>query len=828
MKYNKIFRKQISKKYKIEYKKGGSSSSERRTKAANIAARQVAIGRIKAKSKKRSQVRGLGQKTLVTELKKGAKTYKSSLEKIDFKGTLLDNVTLSNKPLENLDLTKIIIKNSRLLNTKFTNSNLTESIFDNNDMISTQFKNANLTSAKFKNIKNLKDANFDNVKLDNVEFNNVDNTPILFILQHANSNNTNKLNNIKIINCKTPRVNVSPESSSLSDKILIRPIILDSIFLAPKFSKIIFDHGEIKNTRFEKFTNQNIVITECNFLNSIIHNSTFIKTRISDCIFKNCTIKNNKFNDAIFLNCEMHNLTGTDGSLKNNNFNYSQILNVTFKNSNLENSTFNGSRLDVEFNNANLNGCQFVPVLLQLHDGRQRIMPTVFHNMSTFNGASIAGATFQQTIGLENKNFNNINLVGTSFAGCSLLNTSFRNADLRNATFNMCAITGCDFTGSRIDGINVSPDTLATGDANNGLNNRLRPTDHPKIYPTDIHAAFGIVNLNKLYREIYVTSLENYSNSQTLDYLKDNIKDIISNFKSTIDDERGRKEVEEKKSKVMKFWEKCYKERLNTYDFNSYIKNTNPSLKWNSLLLTIINFVKKQNIEFKETYVTEVIVESATTYGEDGLSCPAGIVERFVIKLKAAIELTKPILEQNKNYDKLIEYNKILNILDPTQESPTTREEIKKLIETSPVDEEQTYFEVTQPMRDEWREFHKTGGPNQFQHDDTINIKLEMYKDFLREKFYFDNKSKKQKEILNDVIKKELEGMAAVLEFDDEFFDPGDGAQNGGRRKNHSIFSDKKLFHKLCKKYCLCNKRKYKTKKINKKINKKTKKNKKK
>lgn len=806
MKYNKNFRKQISKKHKIEYKKGGTSSSERRKRGANIAARQVAIGRIKAKTRKRTQVRGLGQRTLTTELKKGAATYKSSLVKIDFKGTLLDNVVLSNKPLENLDLTKIIIKNSRLLNTKFTNSNLTESIFDNNDMISTQFKNANLTSAKFKNIKDLKNANFNNVKLDNIEFNNV-NAVILFILQHANSNNTNKLNNIKIINSRVD--NFSQETSILTDKHLNKPIILDSIFYAPTFSKIIFDHAEINNTKFEKKDNKGVTITSCEFKNTKIQNSTFIKTRISDCSFKNCTIKNNKFNDAIFINCRMDNLNGTDGSLKNNNFNYSQILNVTFKNSDLENSTFNGSKLDVEFNNANLNGCQFVPVLLQLRDGRQRIMPTVFDNMATFDEASIAGATFQQTIGLENKNFNNINLVGTSFHGCSLLNTSFRNADLRNAIFNMCAITGCDFTGARIDGIDVSPDTLATGDENNGLNNRLRPTDRPKIYPSDVHAAFAIVDLNKLYDLLFVLgSYANYTNKQTLDSMSQYIKSIINNFKPAIDDDRGRREVDEKKTRVMKFWDKCYKERLDTYDFNSYIKNTNPSLKWNSLLLTIMYFVNEQNIDFKETYVTEVIVESATTYGEGGFSCPLGIVERFVIKLKSAIEITKPILEQHKNYDKLIEYNKILNILDPTQESPTTHEEIKKLIETSPVDQEQRYFEVTQPMRDEWREFHKTGGPNQFQHDDTINIKLEMYKDFLREKFHFDNKSPKQKEILNDVIKKELEGMAAVLEFDDEFFDPGDGTQAGGRRKRHTIFSDKKLFHKLCKKYCLCNKTK--------------------
>ena len=57
------------------------------------------------------------------------------------------------------------------------------------------------------------------------------------------------------------------------------------------------------------------------------------------------------------------------------------------------------------------------------------------------------------------------------------------------------------------------------------------------------------------------------------------------------------------------------------------------------------------------------------------------------------------------------------------------------------------------------------------------------------------------------------------------FLIPGDGAKIGGQRKRHSIFSDKKLFHKLCKKYCPCNKRKNKTKKASKKTNKKSRKN---
>ena len=134
-------------------------------------------------------------------------------------------------------------------------------------------------------------------------------------------------------------------------------------------------------------------------------------------------------------------------------------------------------------------------------------------------------------------------------------------------------------------------------------------------------------------------------------------------------------------------------------------------------------------------------------------------------------------------------------------------------LELSKKTSKETYFEVTQSMRDIWREIHRTGGPHEFKSDDTIFIKIELYKDFLKEQFDYYDKSLKQQEILDDVIRKELEGMQAVLEYDNEFFNNNE--QKGGKTKN--IFSNKNLFQKLCKKYCLCNKKLH-TKKNNKKI----------
>ena len=60
----------------------------------------------------------------------------------------------------------------------------------------------------------------------------------------------------------------------------------------------------------------------------------------------------------------------------------------------------------------------------------------------------------------------------------------------------------------------------------------------------------------------------------------------------------------------------------------------NQEYPWLLFLYSTLLYVEQQIPEFKELYVTDVIMESATTYGEGGLSCDRGINERFIIKLK--------------------------------------------------------------------------------------------------------------------------------------------------------------------------------------------------
>ena len=51
----------------------------------------------------------------------------------------------------------------------------------------------------------------------------------------------------------------------------------------------------------------------------------------------------------------------------------------------------------------------------------------------------------------------------------------------------------------------------------------------------------------------------------------------------------------------------------------------------------VIEYLKKQPKEFKDIYVQSLIVDSTQAYGPGGMSCAAGIVERFVTVMEQAL-----------------------------------------------------------------------------------------------------------------------------------------------------------------------------------------------
>ena len=105
------------------------------------------------------------------------------------------------------------------------------------------------------------------------------------------------------------------------------------------------------------------------------------------------------------------------------------------------------------------------------------------------------------------------------------------------------------------------------------------------------------------------------------------------------------------------------------------------------------------------------------------MSCAAGIVERFVTVMEQAAAVVKDTVPE-----KLEEYTELINIIsnDP-----------KSLIKA---------------YQQEWFEFHKAGGPNAFAESVALDTIMKSYKDFLEEKFDYDNLKGSNKEKIKRVI----------------------------------------------------------------------------
>ena len=129
------------------------------------------------------------------------------------------------------------------------------------------------------------------------------------------------------------------------------------------------------------------------------------------------------------------------------------------------------------------------------------------------------------------------------------------------------------------------------------------------------------------------------------------------------------------------------------------------------------------NKEFKDIYVQSLILDSTQAYGPAGMSCAAGIVERFVTVMEQAAVVVK-----DTTPSKLEEDTELINIItnDP-----------KSLIKS---------------YQQEWFEFHKEGGPNAFAETVALDTIMKSYKDFLEEKFDFSNLRGSNKEKIRRAI----------------------------------------------------------------------------
>ena len=770
--------------------KGGVDSDSPKTKS---------VKKIQATARARSTRQSKKATTFNKLLESGAAKYKKEIPTLDLKGINLKGAVLSRRSLNGIDLQKVDFTETKLNGTKlveanlsgsifkyvqmeksdltkslckkckfidssltlsqFSGANLEGSIFQNVQILGTNFTNANLKGTSFINVAygysgkpaigtNFKDANLDNCKT---------NTMIIF---------ENKfLNNTQMVYFNRIDLDHSGFSKSSSDYI-----------------DITFKYSTFKNWRLSPMTRdtghnklKNISFDNCVFTNYIGNSCYYFNTNFDNCIMEKSDFRQSLFERSYFVrsNLKGSNFLGSyfkiyidtlNSDMTQCNFSYVKGLeDQTFTKTNLTSASFNGTSLvGTYFLECNLQGAQFIPILPAGARGDFDQIPSDLTN-AVFVDCKLQSITFQNTLGLQGRNFEGKDLRRCTFSGCDLTGTIFRDCNLSDCVFTNAFITDTDFTGSNREN--------AVFDGAIGLaeNETLTPAERgievegddaiPAVYPTDVHAAFKIINKNNYYDTIssYVNNWEKQKNSATT---KSNntftawvnlfLHNILNN-------------ITENKNQIINYKNRCMTERLNYYNYKeNIVTGSNPRISWLLFLYSTLLYVEQQIPEFKELYVTDVIMESATTYGEGGLSCDRGINERFIIKLRNTMYMMMDLPEIKNNIDKIIEFNKILNAIDPTKKLPITKDAIEA--ERAQPEREYIDFTVDQGLRDEWYEIHGSDGSEPFNEDTTIDQAITSYEEFLKDKFNYNKLDTQDKERYNREMKEEINNMRKLLD----------------------------------------------------------------
>lgn len=760
----------------------------------------------RSKSVKKIQATARGRSTRQTKkvttfnklLESGAAKYKKAIPTLNLKGVNLKGATLSKRVLNGIDLQKVDLTNATLNGTKlvganlsgsifeqatmkksdltdsickkckfkrtilnlsdFENANLEGSVFDGGQMFGTDFQNANLKGCIFRRPglgydgKPSKPTNFKGANLDNCK------TTTMQIFENKH------LNNSEIVTFEN--IELDPENYASIDVTLSNITFKNSKFKDLQLISIIRGiRNKITKVSFDTCVLIDFVGHSADYTEVIFENCKMENSDLRSCVFKLCNFENNNLKDSNFSGSVFENTRKfNNNDMTKSIFTYVKGLSGTlFVANNFTSSSFNGTNLSrVRFMDCNLQGCQFIPILPAGARGDFDQIPSDLTN-AVFENCKLQSITFQSTLGLQGRNFEGQDLRRCSFSGCDLTGTIFRDCNLSECVFTNAFITDTDFTGSNRE--NTVFDGAIGREENETLTNAERgivvegDDEIPAIYPTDVHAAFKIIKKNNYYDTIssYVNNWQTAKDSPTT-ASNNAFTNWVSRFLDNVINN-----TTENKDVLMNYKNRCMRERLNYYNYkDNIVSGSEPRIPWLLFLYSTLLYVEQQIPEFKELYVTDVIMESATTYGAGGLSCDRGINERFIIKLRNTMYMMMDLPQIKNDIDKVIEFNKILNVIDPTKTLRTTRDAIEA--ERAGPEREYIDFTVGQELRDEWYEIHGSDGSEPFNEDTSIEQAIGSYENFLKQKFNYNELDAEDKGRYDREMREEINKMRELLD----------------------------------------------------------------
>ena len=673
-----------------------------------------------------SRGRSVRQSKKAYELKsmfsQGATVYKRALQTLDFRGIDMSEQMLSRRVLHGAKFQKVNFTLSKLNGAKMNNVLADGAIFERCELKKVIAHDSSFEGAKFTNA-NLEELSCNNSKFNNAKFNSLHGGSCkLKLASFTNCEMKNCIfDRFEMNGTKFNKTNL--DGTTFSDHIMSTiPTFVDSnldnvtfentsLFFSGIESSISSNgnRNEINNLKVLNPKNRMEVISHYSFTHTRM---VFNNLQISNVLFResgkfdNCTFNNLKFDKTANSVVQLFRIKFTKCSFIDCNFgefvgHSSQYTECIFENCNLSKCDLRACDFkDSAFVGCNMNGVKFVRSSLERVD--------------FVNDTVLTNVDFQECEGMEGMNFQGLNLQGAKMIGISdpgLNACNFRDANLRGVQFDFSQIHGSDFTGADLTGSNVR---VAEGsDQTVGI-----PADQEEGRAVDTHKTFYNIRINLLldfYMEKATISSSSTptSNDTIRTFALTTLRKMVSELDASDADKR----------ELNTSLEACFTQRLNTYNFTQIIAGTEPQIDFKKLIYCVIEYLLIQPKEFKDIYVQSLIMDSSQAYGPGGMSCAAGIVERFVTVMEQAAAVVKDTVPE-----KAEEYTELINIItnDP-----------KSLIKA---------------YQQEWFEFHKEGGPNAFAESASLDTIMNNYKDFLEEKFNFDNLRGSNKEKIRKVI----------------------------------------------------------------------------
>jgi len=381
------------------------------------------------------------------------------------------------------------------------------------------------------------------------------------------------------------------------------------------------------------------------------------------------------------------------------------LRNIILTNANLPGANFMDAKLSgAKFIHADLTGASFKDAMLVGVDFKYAILINAILTNAKMMRVDFTGADLTNAI-LTDSILTDAIVSGVSFRGADLRWANLSGLDLSGLDFSNTKLQGANLSGAIFSGANLSGATLYGPGSDNGVDEIVKANISGTIFDNVEWTNADISNLhftieNKLTSidsttikngtggidDIYViyhdaphevhnkyyklmskeqdilriignTDDETYESMGLIEYIIQQFVIYLEEIRNPITEsefEEIRNPITESEfQNILQKYEEMFEK---IFDL---IEELNPRYK--RLIYECVRFAFSQGKDFKEIYFKIFMDESCNAYGENGMSCPEGIIERLVLSIGATVQvlcIIDPTCGENPQY---VELNRIFN-----------------------------------------------------------------------------------------------------------------------------------------------------------------------